>query len=205
MSEHKICQMINAEKCADTDNQFDCLYAFYPLDDFWRYQTDSVSVIPYCIRSLSLSPPITICQNNGQKYTFEQWKFDNITCGNLYEWNVPIDITDEYGKYLNYNSTLPLSYCNYLTCYMGLKCVGQRLYLDWRQICNSIVDCDNGEDELDCLQLEINECDNKTEYHCKSGMCIDKTFASDLIHDCQDDSDEDVTIRFVGFVCCYIN
>ncbi|CAF1137669.1 unnamed protein product [Didymodactylos carnosus] len=209
---------------------FGCLYEIDP-------QSKMGSVfIPYRIRSLSLSPPITTCQNNGQKYTFEQSKLNNITCNNLYEWNVPIDIIDEYGKYLNYNSTSSLSYCNCtrewfgqfcqysfqddwdepftdiidrrfferyniendvpihkdLTCYMGLKCVGQRLCLDWRQICNSIVDCDNGEDELDCLQLEINECDNKTEYRCKSGMCIEKTFAFDLKKDCQDDSDEEI-------------
>ncbi|CAF1162608.1 unnamed protein product [Didymodactylos carnosus] len=41
-----------------------------------------------------------------------------------------------------------------ITCYTGLSC-NSSLCLDWRQVCNGIIDCQDGEDEGEkCLQLE---------------------------------------------------
>jgi hypothetical protein len=64
--------------------------------------------------------------------------------------------------------------------------------LDWRQICNGIVDCDHEEDEPVelCLKMELNECDFKNEFRCKNGQCIPISLADDSDPDCQDQSDE---------------
>ncbi|CAF1647757.1 unnamed protein product, partial [Adineta ricciae] len=61
------------------------------------------------------------------------------------------------------------------------------------QICNGLIDCDNGEDEQWCDQLEITKC-NKNEYRCHyGGQCIPLEFNRDshLNIDCLDGSDED--------------
>ncbi|CAF0886145.1 unnamed protein product [Adineta steineri] len=76
-----------------------------------------------------------------------------------------------------------------LTCYVGLQC-HSTICLDWREICDGILNCENGEDEPDeCLLLETNECEDN-EYRCRYGMCIPKTFLRDFSHDCMDLSDE---------------
>ncbi|CAF1678583.1 unnamed protein product, partial [Adineta ricciae] len=61
------------------------------------------------------------------------------------------------------------------TCYRFVNGCNSELWpmcLDWRQICNGLIDCDNGEDEQWCDQLEITKC-NKNEYRCHyGGQCI---------------------------------
>ncbi|CAF1302942.1 unnamed protein product [Adineta ricciae] len=47
------------------------------------------------------------------------------------------------------------------TTYQGIDCQPFGLGLDWRHICNGLIDCENGEDELYCHILEPNECDPK--------------------------------------------
>ena len=77
-----------------------------------------------------------------------------------------------------------------LTCYGGLRC-HSGICLDWREICDGVFQCEYGEDEPDdCLQLELNECQND-EYRCRNGMCIPRTFFMDFTPDCMDLSDED--------------
>jgi hypothetical protein len=79
-----------------------------------------------------------------------------------------------------------------LTCYEGLRCHSM-ICLDWRQICDRNVNCENGEDEpKECLMLETNQCEND-EHRCRSGMCIPKTFLIDFSVDCMDLSDEPET------------
>jgi hypothetical protein len=73
---------------------------------------------------------------------------------------------------------------------MGLNYRLIEFDLDWRQICNGLIDCEHGEDEIDCHLLELHECDNEREFRCKSGMCIEKSFAYDHTYDCLDQSDE---------------
>jgi hypothetical protein len=66
--------------------------------------------------------------------------------------------------------------------------------LDWRDICNSKVDCwPDPIDEQYCNKLEQNEC-SLNEYRCRNGQCIPKNFLLDnsLDPDCLDRSDEDL-------------
>jgi hypothetical protein len=58
---------------------------------------------------------------------------------------------------------------DYSTCYIGIQCQTNLFCLDWRQICNGIVDCDYGEDEpIDlCLQMESNQCHSENEFDVK--------------------------------------
>jgi hypothetical protein len=78
------------------------------------------------------------------------------------------------------------------TCYINIKCNrgGSSICLDWREICNGQIDClNNGEDEKECFQLELNEC-NLNEYRCLNGLCISKDLIDNDEHliDCLDRS-----------------
>ncbi|CAF1245091.1 unnamed protein product [Didymodactylos carnosus] len=78
---------------------------------------------------------------------------------------------------------------SYPTCHMA--CDDGHRCLDWREICNGIVDCLNGDDEgIQCVVSEFNECNLETEFRCKNGMCIPKDFAFGQMIDCLDTSDE---------------
>ncbi|CAF3526959.1 unnamed protein product [Adineta steineri] len=92
-----------------------------------------------------------------------------------------------------------------LTCYEGLRC-HSTICLDWREICNGIFNCENGEDEpIECLSLETNECKDD-EYRCRFGMCIPKTFLRDFSYDCMDLSDEQVPHPAIDFDdSCYMS
>ncbi|CAF3576821.1 unnamed protein product [Adineta steineri] len=77
------------------------------------------------------------------------------------------------------------------TCYpMNDGICESILCLDWREICDGKMDCKNGIDEHRCHELEINECNQETEYRCLNGQCIDKIFVLDNEFDCMDESDE---------------
>ncbi|CAF2505877.1 unnamed protein product [Rotaria sp. Silwood2] len=73
-------------------------------------------------------------------------------------------------------------------CYRGPS----PMCLEWREICDGIVDCIHGEDEQLCQILEVNEC-HDNEYRCHfGGQCIPSTFVRDGTNniDCLDGSDE---------------
>ncbi|CAF1276482.1 unnamed protein product, partial [Didymodactylos carnosus] len=76
------------------------------------------------------------------------------------------------------------------TSYIGLECIRYGIGLDWREICDGKIDRVNGEDEENCFQLEINECDESFEFRCRNGLCIPLSFYYDLNVDCLDQSDE---------------
>ncbi|CAF2931890.1 unnamed protein product [Rotaria sp. Silwood2] len=80
-------------------------------------------------------------------------------------------------------SELPASFVNEISCNTST------LNLEWRQICDGIVNCQNAADELDCHLLEFNKC-NTDEFQCRNGMCIPKEFLFDAVPDCMDLSDE---------------
>jgi hypothetical protein len=74
-----------------------------------------------------------------------------------------------------------------VTCYTLFNCTPATGFcLDWRQICDSRIDCINGEDEQRCIEKELNECDERVSYRCSSGHCIPRAFAFDLTLDCPD-------------------
>ncbi|UJR12738.1 hypothetical protein I4U23_016912 [Adineta vaga] len=59
---------------------------------------------------------------------------------------------------------------------------------------NQLLDC-NGFDEYYCHELEMNECDPKTEYRCSNAQCIDQELCGNYESECLDASDE-VTLTF---------
>ncbi|CAF1077015.1 unnamed protein product [Didymodactylos carnosus] len=77
-------------------------------------------------------------------------------------------------------------------CYRMCLDINNRtnLCLDWREICDRKIDCFDLSDEEHCLELESNQCNDKFEYHCRNGLCIDKSFSFDYDPDCLDYSDE---------------
>ncbi|CAF1384110.1 unnamed protein product [Adineta ricciae] len=84
-----------------------------------------------------------------------------------------------------------------VTCYEHLKCQISFSCLSWHNICDRKVDCLDGSDEMDCWQLEINEC-NENEYRCHNGQCIPQEFFHDipLNPDCLDQTDEPMRLDF---------
>jgi hypothetical protein len=53
------------------------------------------------------------------------------------------------------------------------------------------IDCLEGEDEENCLELEMNECLLDKEFRCRNGLCILNEFVHDDDSDCLDGSDEE--------------
>ncbi|CAF1378194.1 unnamed protein product [Adineta steineri] len=81
-----------------------------------------------------------------------------------------------------------------MPCYVLLECHrnGQSWCLDWREVCNGIVDCfDKAVDEEYCFDMEINECE-KNEYRCHNRLCISSELweEGEGDTDCLDRSDE---------------
>ena len=74
-------------------------------------------------------------------------------------------------------------------CYQMLGCDSGVLCLDWREICDGIQNCLEGNDEENCDLLEMNRCE-ENEYRCVNGMCIPDSFFLDGELDCLDWSDE---------------
>ncbi|CAF0917709.1 unnamed protein product, partial [Rotaria sordida] len=80
-----------------------------------------------------------------------------------------------------------------LTCYTHLKCNrgSSSICLDWTEICDGIIDCQDGTDEEFCWQLQFNECE-ANEFQCTNGQCISKIFLHDggNTFECLDRTDE---------------
>ncbi|CAF1547038.1 unnamed protein product, partial [Didymodactylos carnosus] len=153
-----------------------------PLDTMTKYQNYLTGMSGkneiFCNCSINLNSFGSFCEYT---FNFHQPSFELLIA--LMFVKQSLDLKLNVRLYKDYS-------LDNITCYMGLKC-GTFLCLDWRHICNGLKDCPNGEDEINCLELELNECDPEQEYRCRSGMCIDKVFAFDLMtNDCSDESDE---------------
>ncbi|CAF3390101.1 unnamed protein product [Rotaria sp. Silwood2] len=94
----------------------------------------------------------------------------------------------QYHKKLIINTCYP----HLSGCYRG----PEPMCLDWREICNGIIDCIGesfGMDEQYCDEIEMNEC-KEDEYRCHNGaQCIPLVFFRDgwTSKDCLDGTDED--------------
>ena len=89
-----------------------------------------------------------------------------------------------------------------VVCYTGLACLNNdHDCLDWRHVCNGIQDCAAGEDEKHCVEMEMHQCDTQTQFRCKNGMCIDRSFFVDFTFDCMDESDEYASNNLVENRC----
>ena len=84
-----------------------------------------------------------------------------------------------------YESYLPMT----MTCYAHLKCDRgiTSVCLDWTEVCDGKVDCNDGIDEQNCWPLTTNVCEDN-EYRCDNGQCIPLTSSVKLFH-CLDLSD----------------
>jgi hypothetical protein len=71
----------------------------------------------------------------------------------------------------------------YFHCNAGALC------LEWRQVCDGIMNCEDGVDERNCELLEFNQC-TLDEFQCRNGMCVPHAFLFDGTIDCFDASDE---------------
>ena len=85
-------------------------------------------------------------------------------------------------------------------CFIHLSCdyIGQKMCLDWREICNGEINCrNNGIDEINCDQMEMNECE-QDEYRCHNGQCIPREFHfnGQSESECLDRSDEVADVHY---------
>lgn len=73
--------------------------------------------------------------------------------------------------------------CSTFRCHIG-NC------LNSSQICNSIADCSNNEDENSIVCLKTEPKCKQHEIKCRNGACVPKTSFCDSTNDCGDFSDE---------------
>ncbi|XP_053922548.1 low-density lipoprotein receptor class A domain-containing protein 3 isoform X4 [Cuculus canorus] len=70
----------------------------------------------------------------------------------------------------------------FFPCASGIHCIIGRFR------CNGFEDCPDGSDEENCTNPLL--C-STARFHCKNGLCIDKSFVCDSQNNCQDNSDEE--------------
>ncbi|CAF1006548.1 unnamed protein product [Adineta steineri] len=219
--------------------RYDCLYTYAPSQvlNIQAAGERARSLISYCryLNGTINKTSVSTCQT-GSPITFAELRRNNVTTFDLYMWQAPIDLIDQYGAdykhglFCNCSSAEQFGlYCEYefplandqsqphrsfeqiimnqfnskslmltpnelfdnLTCYIGLSQCNALICLDWRQVCNGIIDCAEGEDEKECAQMELHTCaGGSNEYRCQSGHCIPRAFAFDKVYDCLDRSDE---------------
>ncbi|XP_060117833.1 low-density lipoprotein receptor class A domain-containing protein 3 isoform X3 [Heteronotia binoei] len=70
----------------------------------------------------------------------------------------------------------------FFPCASGIHCIIGRFR------CNGFEDCPDGSDEDNCTNPLL--C-STARFHCRNGLCIDKSFVCDNQNNCQDNSDEE--------------
>ncbi|UJR34378.1 hypothetical protein I4U23_021786 [Adineta vaga] len=116
------------------------------------------------------------------QYSFDNYKLNDLTLNKF--------IYDYYQYEYNPKT---------LTCYIHLQCHRFSIFacLDWSEICDGIIHCENGIDEEFCLELEINQCEDN-EYRCQNGQCINEIYLYDQQnqYECLDRSDEHLYTQY---------
>jgi hypothetical protein len=97
---------------------------------------------------------------------------------------------------LDRNMQIIVCFVDGIQCNIGLLC------LEWRQVCDGIMQCEDGIDEANCHMLEFHRCASN-EFQCHNGMCIPQEFLFDGTLDCMDKSDEQETeVIFSYIITC---
>ncbi|UJR19288.1 hypothetical protein I4U23_022417 [Adineta vaga] len=128
-----------------------------------------------------------------------------------YSYDYPVEAEFKNLVYRQLSSRTKMTYSQVnstnVTCYQGLIsqiCNQTVICLDWRQICDGVIDCANGIDENECLSLESNQCDDQTnEYRCMDGRCIARNFLFDKQFDCMDKTDESENVYLLEHDCLW--
>lgn len=138
-----------------------------------------------------LSYPDLIVDNHSYCRCSSALQFGNYCQYQLNSVTIVDGKPSKFNDLLTIKSSVPSVQSQSITCYVGIFCSNIHPCLDWRQICNGIVDCDHAEDEPFelCMQLEVHQCENQTEFRCKNGMCIPIDVSEDDEFDCLDRSD----------------
>ena len=115
-----------------------------------------------------------------------------------YEFDIPNYRESTYDNiHMYYQEQMHDSEQPPITCYIHLKCDRglTSICLDWTEICDGKMDCNDGIDEQGCLPLTTNVCQDN-EYRCDNGQCIPSTLKGDELY-CLDQSE---ISRFRDFV-----
>lgn len=111
-------------------------------------------------------------------------------------------VTDStIGEVLNEQLLSPWQRTMQITaCFVdGIQCNAGLLCLEWRQVCDGIVQCEDGIDEFNCDLLEFHHCASD-EFQYRNGMCISQEFLFDGTIDCMDKSDEQEIPSIFGYL-----
>ncbi|CAF3980544.1 unnamed protein product, partial [Adineta steineri] len=123
--------------------------------------------------------------------------------GTVCQYLLPVNLSTTAELSKDQLRDLPARETGLYTCLIDMiKCNTGLLCLEWRQVCDGIVQCEDGADEVGCHDFELQNC-SSDEFQCRNSMCIPNEFLFDGTFDCMDSSDEqEVEILRRIFVSC---